>query len=176
MGHENAGVVAEDRSLAVEEIGGQLDADWKLCQLLKAATDSHARMVRSTAGDEYEAAAAADSANVLPQPTERHSLVLDVETTTHSVHHGFRLFEDFLLHEVVEAALHDLLKLDLDGLDGTDVAGTIGLAETMDVELAFVDVSDVVVFKIEDLLGVLDDCCWVGGEEEFGRLRDPVVR
>ena len=45
----------------------------------------------------------------------------------------------------------------------------------MDVELTLVDVGNVIVLEVEDLLGVLDDGRWVGGEEEFGGLGHAIV-
>jgi hypothetical protein len=77
---------------------------------------------------------------------------------------------------VVEAALHDLLELDLKGLDGTDVRRAIVLVEAVNVEGALVDVGNVVVLEVQDLLGVLDNGGWVGGEEELGGHGDAVIR
>lgn len=77
---------------------------------------------------------------------------------------------------MVEAALHDLLQFNLDRLDGTDVGSAVGLRDTVDVQLAFVDVCNVVILEVEDLLSVLNDGRRVGGEEEFGGLGHAVVR
>lgn len=175
LGDEDAGVVAEDGSLTVEEVGSQLDGDGDLGQLLKATTDSHAGVVRGTASDEDQTPAAPDGADVLPQTTKRYSPVLGVQATTHGVDDGLGLLENLLLHEVVEAALHDLLQLNLQSLNSADIASAIGLAKTVDVELSLVDVGNVVVLEVENLLGVLDDSRWVGGEEELGWLRRTVV-
>ena len=127
LGDEDAGVVTEDGSLTVEEVGSQLDGDGDLSQILESTTNSHARVVGSTASDENQASATPDGADVLPKTTEGHGLLLGVQATTHSVDDRLGLLEDLLLHEVVEAALHDLLELNLDGLDGTDVAGAVSL-------------------------------------------------
>lgn len=132
-------------------------------------------MVRGAAGDEDDASAATDGCDVLPQSTEGDLLINGIETTTHGVNDRLGLLEDFLLHEVVEVTLHDLLELELDGLNGADAAGGIILGDTVDVKLALVDVSDVVVLEVEDLLGMLDDSRWVGGEEELCWLGDTVV-
>lgn len=125
-------------------------------------------MVRGTAGDEYDPAASPDGGDILAKPTESDGLVLGIETSTHSVNNRLGLLEDFLLHEVIETTLHDLLELDLQGLDGTDVGSAVLLGEAVDVERALVDVGDVVILKVEDLLGVFNDGRGVGGEEELG--------
>lgn len=145
---EDTGVITEDRSFAVKEIRGQLDSDGDLCELFKDTTDSHARVVASTAGDEDDSAATADGGDVRAQATKSDSLVLDVQTTSHGVDDGLGLLEDFLLHEVVELALHDLLELKLKSLDGTDIGAAVGLLQSVDVERPLVDVGNVVVLEI----------------------------
>lgn len=172
---EDAGVVTEDGSLAVQEVRGQLDSNGDLGQLLEDTTDSHAGVVRGTASNEDDPAAAADCGEVLAEATKGDGLVLDIETTTHGVDNRLGLLEDLLLHEVVEAALHDLLELDLEGLNGTDVGGAVILVQAVDVERALVDVGNVVVLEVQDLLGVLDNGGWVGGEEELGGHGSAIV-
>ena len=76
---------------------------------------------------------------------------------------------------MVVAALHDLLKLDLDGLDSTDVGGARVLGKTVDVELTIVNVGNVVVLEVQHLLGVLNNSRWVGRQEELNGLRSTVV-
>ena len=127
LGDEDASVVTEDGSLTIEEVGCEFDGDGDLSQILESTANSHARVVGSTASDENQTSAAPDGADVLPKTTESHGLLLGVQATTHSVDDRLGLLEDLLLHEVVEAALHDLLELNLDGLDGTDVAGAVSL-------------------------------------------------
>lgn len=175
LGDEDAGVVTEDRSLTIEEVGGQLDRDRDLSQVLESTANSHARVVGGTASDEDQTSAAPDGADVLAKSTEGDGLLLCVQATTHSVDNRLGLLEDLLLHEVVEATLHDLLELDLDGLDSTDIASAVGLGQTVDVELTLVDVGNVIILEVEDLLGVLDDGRGVGREEELGGLGHAVV-
>jgi hypothetical protein len=167
LGDEDAGIITEDRSLSIEEIGGQLNGDGDLSKLLKDTTDSHARVIAGTAGNEDDAAASADGGDVRTETAESDGLVADVKTTTHGVDNGLGLLEDLLLHEVVELALHDLLELKLEGLDGSDVRAAISLLKTMDVEGALVNVSNIVILKVHNLLGVLDNGGGVGGEEEL---------
>jgi hypothetical protein len=173
--NEHAGVVTEDRRLAIQEVRGQLNGNGDLSELLKDTTDSHAGVVGSTASNEDDSAASPDCGEILAETTESDSLVDRVQTTTHSIDDGLWLLENLLLHEVVEAALHDLLELDLQSLDGADIGGTVILVETVDVQRTLVDVSNIVVLEVQDLLGVLDDGGWVGGEEELGGHRDAVV-
>lgn len=175
LGDEDASVVTEDGSLTIEEVRGKLDGDGDLSQLLKSTTNSHARVVGGTTSNEDQTSAAPDGADVLPKSTESHGLLLGVQATTHSVDDRLGLLKDLLLHEVVEAALHDLLELNLDGLDGADVAGAVSLGQTVNVELALVNVSNVIILEVEDLLGVLNNGRRVGGEEELGRLGHAVV-
>lgn len=68
---------------------------------------------------------------------------------------------------MVELALHDLLKLELQSVDSSDVGAAIGLLQAVDVEGALVDVSNVVIFKVQDLLGVLNDGRGVRRQEEL---------
>lgn len=46
----------------------------------------------------------------------------------------------------------------------------------MNVELALVDVGNVIILQVQHLLGVLHDCGWVGGQEELGGLGNAIVR
>jgi hypothetical protein len=68
---------------------------------------------------------------------------------------------------VVELALHDLLKLKLQSVDGADVGAAISLLQAVDVEGALVDVSNVVILEVQNLLGVLNDGSRVRREEEL---------
>lgn len=76
---------------------------------------------------------------------------------------------------MVELALHDLLELELEGLDSTDVGAAIGLLKAMDVQRALVDVGNVIILEVHDLLGVLDDSRRVGGEEELRRHGHAII-
>lgn len=168
LGDKDARVVTEDRGLAIEEIGGQFHGDGDLGQLLKHTTDCHTAVVRSSAGNEDDAAAATDGADVGAQATEGDGLIVDVQAATHGVDDGLGLLKNLLLHEVVELALHDLLQLQLEGLNAAHIAAAVALLETVDVEGALVDVGNVIVLQVHDLLGVLDNGGRVGGEEELG--------
>ena len=165
---EHASVVAEDRSLAIKEIGGQLNGNRDLSQLLEDTTDSHARMVAGTTRNEDYSAASANGGDVGAETTESDGLVSNVEATSHGVDDGLGLLKNLLLHEVVELALHDLLELKLQRLDCADVRATISLLETVDVQRPLMDVCNIVVLKVHDLLGVLDNGRGIGREEELG--------
>lgn len=145
---------------------------------------SNARMITCSASREHDSPSATHDWEVSFEATKSDLVGVKVDTTTHGVDHGLGLFVDFLLHEVGEAALHDLGELKLKGLNGTDSGGDgtrrhgIGVVatQTMDVKLAIGDVRDVVVLEVEDSLGVLDDCGGVGGDEELDGLREAVLR
>lgn len=62
--NEDASVVSEDGSLTIKEIRGQLDRDGNLGKLLKDTTDSHARVVAGTAGNEDDSAASSNGGDV----------------------------------------------------------------------------------------------------------------
>ncbi len=69
---------------------------------------------------------------------------------------------------MVKLALHDLLELELEGLNGSDVGRAIRLCEPVDVEGALVDVRNVIILEVHDLLGVLNDGRGIGREVELG--------
>lgn len=173
---EDASVITEDGRLTIEEIGGKLDSNGDLDELLEDSTDGHTRVVARSAGNEYYPPAPTDRADIRPETTKGHGLVGDIETATHGVDDGLGLLEDLLLHEVVELALHDLLELQLEGLDGPHVRAAIRLLKPVDVERALVDVGDVVVLEVQDLLGVLDDGRGVRRQEELGGHGHAVIR
>ena len=112
----------------------------------------------------------------MAKTTQGDLLVDSIQTSAHGVDHGFRLLEDLLLHEVIELALHDLLQLQFNGLDGADIGGAIVLGQAVNVQLTLVDVSDIVVLEVQDFLCVLNDGRWVRGQEELSGLRDTVIR
>lgn len=175
LGHKDAGVISEYWRLAIQEVGGKLDGNRNFGKLLKNTPDSHAAVVGSTASNEDNATGPANGGDVAPQTTECYCLVADVKTTTHGVDNRLGLLENFLLHEVVELALHDLLELELKGLDGTDIAASIGLLEAMDVERTFVDVGDVIVLEVHHLLGVLNNGRWIRRQEELGGHWEAII-
>lgn len=173
---EDASIITEHGRLTIEEIGGQLHGNGDLSKFLEDTANCHAGVEGSTASNENQPSAAADGGHVLAETTKRHRLVLDIETTTHGVDDRLWLLEDLLLHKVVEATLHNLLKLNLKSLDGTNVGGAVVLLQTVNVELTLVDVCNIIVLKVQDLLGVFDDRSRVGGEEEFGGLGCAIIR
>lgn len=77
-------------------------------------------MVRGTAGNENDTSAATDGGKVSLETTKGDLVVLEVDTTTHGINNGLRLFINFLLHKVVKGTLHDLSQFNLQGLNGTN--------------------------------------------------------
>ena len=132
-------------------------------------------MIAGSTSDENNPPTAADSRYVLPKPTKSHLLVGNIQATSHGVNYGFWLFKDFLLHEVVKCSLHNLLQFKLDGLNGANIGSAIVLCQAMDVQLPFVHMGDVIVFQVEDLLGVLNNRRGVRRQEELGWLRNPII-
>ncbi len=145
LGYEDAGIVSEDGRVSVQEVRGEFHGDRDLRELLKDAANGHAGVETGTASDEDDSAATVDRGDVLSEAAQGDFLVGNVEPATHGVDDGLGLLEDFLLHEVAELALHDLLQLDLERLDGTHVGSSVVLVHTVDVERALVDVSDIVI-------------------------------
>jgi hypothetical protein len=52
----------------------------------------------------------------------------------------------------------------------------LALSQSVDVQLSLSDVGNIVIFEVEDALGMLDDCGSVRGDEELDRLREAVIR
>jgi hypothetical protein len=140
-------------------------------------------VVARAARAEHNTATAAHDGQVLTEATKSDLVVIEVDAATHGVDDRLGLLVDFLLHEVVELALHDLGNLHLKRLDrargrnrGSASLALLATAETVNVQLAVRDVCDVVVFEVQDALGVLDDGGSIRGNEELDRQRDAVVR
>ena len=175
LADEDAGVVAEDGRLAIEEVACEFDADGNLGQLFEDGACRERRVVARAARAEDNAATAADNGQERPQTTQSDDVRVKVDAATHGVDDGLGLLVDLLLHEVVEATLHDLGKLELQGLDKTR-CGLLRLAvggiaaQTVNGQFAVGNVSDVIVLEEEDTLGVLDDGGRIGCNVEFDRL------
>lgn len=140
-------------------------------------------MITRPTGAEHDPPPPTDDRQITRQSTQLDLVRIEIDTTTHRIDHALGLLVNLLLHEMGELALHDLRQLELEGLDGTDGAGSrtsgagrIGVraTETVDVQLALADVRDVVVLEVQDALGVLDDGGRVGRDEEFDGLRQTV--
>ncbi|PPJ68786.1 hypothetical protein CV019_15045, partial [Staphylococcus haemolyticus] len=132
-------------------------------------------VIAGSTSNENDSPAATNSGDVLSKTTQRYLLVGNIQTTSHGVYNGLGLLKNFLLHEMVKCTLHNLLQFELDGLNSTHVGCAIILCQAVDVQLSFMDVSDIVILEVENLLGVLDNCRWVRGQEEFCWLRDSVI-
>lgn len=99
---------------------------------------------------------------------------LKVDSTSHGVDNTLGLFVDFLLHEMVKGAFHDFSNFHFKSLDGSDARQSIVTSQTVDMELSFLNVRNVVVFKIEDSLGVLNNGRRIRSEKEFNWLRHSI--
>lgn len=76
---------------------------------------------------------------------------------------------------MIKFALHDFLKLQLNCLDSAHVRGTIILCETVDIQLAFMDMGDIVVFEIKNFLRVLNDRRGIRRKEKLCWLGDAII-
>ena len=76
---------------------------------------------------------------------------------------------------MVELALHDLLELELESLDSPHIGTSIGLLKTVDVEGALMDVGDIIILKVQDLLGVLNNGGGIRRQEELGRHGHAII-
>ena len=182
LADEHANIITENWSLPVQEVRSQLDADRYFCQLLKDGSSGQAGMITGATRREDDPTAAANDREVCPETTESNRVSVKVDTTTHSVDHGFGLLVNFLLHKVVELALHDLCELKLQGLDASSSGGLgrgdialLCAAEPVDVQFSLGNMGNIVIFQIEDTLSVLDDCGGVGSDEELDRLRHAIL-
>jgi hypothetical protein len=178
LGEEHADIVAEDGGLTVQKVARKLDAHRNLGELLEDGACGNARVVARSARDEHNTTAATDDGEVRAQTAKGDFVRVEVDAPTHGVDDRIGLLIDFLLHEVVELALHDLGELEFEGLnraDGTLLTVGLTLAQSVDVQLSLSDVGDVIIFEIEYTLGVLDDCRSVRGDEELDGLREAVV-
>jgi hypothetical protein len=129
---EHANVVSEDGSLPIQEITRQFNGDGNLREFFEDGTGRYAGVVRGSACAEDDATTTANDGKVGFETTEsdpaRTSVELErqgkavlvgieVDTPSHRINHALRLFVDFLLHEVIKLALHNLRQFNLQGLD-----------------------------------------------------------
>ena len=110
-------LLPEDGGTAVEEIGGEVDHDGQLGELLQQLPGRDGRVVGGAAADEQQPAAALDLGDIVLDAAQGDALVLKVDAAPHGVDHGLGLLEDLLLHERGVVALHDLLDLKHQGGD-----------------------------------------------------------
>lgn len=132
-------------------------------------------MVTGSAGNKHNTAAATNGGQVRLQASQGDLVSVKVDAATHGVDDRLGLLVDLLLHEVVEGSLHDLGQLNLEGLDGADGGDTIIAAETVDVKLALGNVGNIVIEKVEDGLGVLDNSRGVRGQEVLDLLGKAIL-
>ena len=68
------------------------------------------------------------------EAAEVDAILFEIYAPTHGIEDGFWLLVNFLLHKVVEVALHDVGKLQLERLNGSDTGDTVILAKAMNVK------------------------------------------
>ena len=178
LGEEHADIVTEDGRLTVQKVARKLDAHRNLGELLEDGACGNARVVARPARDEHNTTTAAYDGEVGAQTAKGDFVRIKVDAPTHGVNDRLGLLVDFLLHEVVELTLHDLRELEFEGLnraDGALLTASLAFAQSVDVQFSISDMGDVIIFEVENTLGVLDDCRSVRGDEELDGLRETVV-
>lgn len=93
--HEDADIISEDWSLAIEEIGSQLQDDGQLRELLEDLTTRDGAVIAGSTGHHDESATALDVLEVLLDSSQ-HNLSRRQNATSHGVDNGIRLLVDFL--------------------------------------------------------------------------------
>jgi hypothetical protein len=114
---EHTNIITEDGRLAVQKVARKLDAHGNLGELLEDGACGNARVVARPACNEHNATASAHDGEVRTQAAQGDLVRVEVDTSTHSVNNRLRLLVDFLLHEMVKLALHDLRKLEFERLN-----------------------------------------------------------
>jgi hypothetical protein len=98
-------------------------------------THRNARVIAGPARHEDEPPPSSDNRQVCLETAEHDHPGVEVDTPSHRIHHGFRLFVDFFLHKMVVLSLHDFGKLNLEMLNGADAGEAIIPAKAVDVKL-----------------------------------------
>lgn len=153
----------------------KLDRDGNLGQFLEHTPNSDTRVITRSASDEKQPSASPDDWEIRLETSEHDTPGIKVDSTSHSVDDGFGLFVDFLLHKVVILPLHNLRELDLERLDSPDRRKTVVPSQSVDVEFSFGDMSNIVIFEVQDSFGVLDDSTGITGNEELNGLGEAIL-
>lgn len=181
LAEEHNDIITEDGSLAIQEVRSELDTDGDLSQLLEDGARGQTRVVACSTRDEHHTPAAAHDRQVRAKTSKGDDVRIEVDTSTHGVDNRFGLFVNLLLHECVKFALHDSSDLELESLDGSGgsdlawrLAALLLAPHAVNVELTLGDVGNVVILKVKNAFGVLDDGSSIGGDEEFDGLRKAI--
>lgn len=83
--------------------------------------------------------------------SQRNRVIPEVQTTSHGIHHGLRLLEDLLLHEIFVVTLHDLLDLHLQSCDFPCMGIVHASTESMDAESTLFHRSYVIVLMLKKI-------------------------
>lgn len=182
LADEEADIVPENGGLAIQEITREFNSDRDFSQLLKDGASCDTGVVAGAARNEDDATSSAHDGQVCTKTAKSNLPLVKVDATTHGVDNGLGLLVDLLLHEGVELALHDGGELDLERLDGPGSSlllrgrlTTFSSAQSVDVQLALGNVSNVIIFEVENTLGVFDDGGGIGGDEELDWLGQTIL-
>src|SRR5690606_11645924 len=156
--HEEA--VVGHQHLAIAELAGDVDIAGQASDALDPELRHQTRVVAGPAGDDLHAADRIEHV----QGVDPESLFQQLRTT-HAALQGvadhFRLFKDFLLHEVAVLAHHHLFIVE---------AQTHGFARhrlitVVDGDVAAADFGDVAFFEVDEAVGNLTQRRGIGGYE-----------
>ena len=151
-----------DDRIAIAELRGVLDFDRDARVLLDDVLADQARVPARAATEDHDALGRAQLVVGEIQTAQLGDALVVDQAAAHAVADGLGLLVDLLQHEVIEAALFDLLEIPVDLVDllvGRDVVDGLG-DETVAAHR-----HHLVVVEIDDLLRVLQDGGHVGGEE-----------
>ncbi len=148
----------QDR-LAITKLAREIDVDRDAGKLLEPVFADHARIIGCTAGNDGDAL---DRADVEIHLRQCHALFDRAQVGAQRLRDHGRLFENLLLHEVVEIALLDRRRGRARGLHRPLYNHARGI---VDDRLVAGDRDPVALFEIGNLLGQRGECQCVRAEE-----------
>ena len=160
LADEEAGVITEDGSLAIEEIRSKLYTHGQRGELLKELTSCKGAVVGGTTSKEDQAPATTDGVDVVGETSEEDFTGLEINTATHGVEDGLSLLVDLLEHEVGISSFGDGVELHLEGLNGEGRVSAVSVSEEGERSTA-VEVENILILQINDLLGVLHNGVYI---------------
>ncbi len=181
LAEEHNNIITEYRCLAIQEVRSKLNADRNLGQFLEDGTSGQTRVVACSTRDEHHTPAAAHDRQVRAKTSKGDDVRIEVDTSTHGVDYRLRLLEDLFLHECVKFALHNGSDLEFESLDSSGggnlawrLAALLFAPIAMDVQFTLGNVGNVIILKIKNALGVLDNGSSIRGNEEFDGLGETI--
>ena len=153
-----------DNRVPVTEFRGVFDFDRNAGQVFDHVFADHTGIVARAAGGNDDAVDVPQFPNVGVEARQLGVAFGVQQASAHGVAEHFGLFENFLQHEVGEAALGNCVCVKFDILHFVLHGLAVRVQQVVSVVLDF---DDVVVVQVDNLLRVHDNCRNVGGEVEF---------